>query len=521
MNTVDKQVDRWNAWRRRWPAIVAMAALCCIAGRLCPTWWPVGELYDEFILPIALKFIYGHGPAMLVFALACAAAVVLRPWNRIWPALAACVAAIFIGWVILLDMWRNAPVTSAAVLCVICYAICRYRWVDVALFARGLGQRMFRSMSLSCASKQGIEAYYDAKRAVCHGGRGAESRWWNRQGAPAGDNEHGLFMGALFLLARSYRSGATMLLMPLRLMYGRRTPVSLKCQWLRFLLDIIEDITYGAASNMNAGCPEWFRAYERLIEVTEAKAEYLAFSPEDLGKGSIELASAAALYDELSRLALARQLWLANAASLAGISDEEIDSGWQRLVGFRTDAIWKSTELRAMYLGSRPEHRLNGGAAAIVARAESPRDGAQELLLILSLLQLRELTAQSGDGPQMPLELVDGIKSLGASVPEEDRAVLARKVMEIGLDWTDYRIVQQVIALGWHDARADAAMKWKCCLRLEGHAYWRMVRALRVQDLRMNAYRKAAEAFLRGGFAETSELLRDAASQSETSGSAP
>lgn len=499
----------------------------------------VGELHDNWGLWIILKVCYAHTPVLCVCVLGACAALVLWPHRRWWPCATVFVVGCLTAWIALYEMWWNALPAVALIGAVLLYVICRYWWDGLLL-----NRVFYGSLRLYVETHPRCQELFDSIRATRTPTIPAQADvpLWAARGASTGGDARATAPGLLswfgagvagWMLSGGavlYRlsSGAIVLgavpagrsesaswrwffrlvgaravapfLGALRFLVARATPGSLKpdpkgprpdpadprgtrfekCKWL---WDTLDTLAQQRHRQLVTAEPEaWLNAYEALIEVTEAKAECLAFTREG------DLAGAAELYDYLSCLGLARQFWLASVARHR--TQEARAAAWAAIGERRVALVQNAARLR----------ELDAGAPALLQTLSRCQSDAQQ--------------AKPDPG------------ALGRVAP-----TVARKAVEVALDSTDYIWAKRILTLNPLDAEPPPAApggqecppywqraRFQLDALLEGHLYWRIAQTAQEEGARIDAYQRAALAFDRGGHgAELAELKADVDQASEQS----
>jgi len=488
--------------------------------------WPrdLAEAYDRTVLPVALRVVYGQPVILWLCAAGCIAALLLWPHRWAWPLVAACAGAVFLGWVIWYEMWRNAVLSTVLVGAAAAYALARYLWVPIVRGTRLPGWRMYRSLRRYVERQSRCDLYYDAIRAFCRPASGDSdspaARLWRRGGAVQSRGT-GIW-GRLFAVpARWYRAGWTSagrraraqpcaVQMELaRLIARRQVPASLEIQWLWQALERLWRRRTGEVTR-SAGDPErWTAAYDALVEVTEARAEYLAFDPPSLPPSAPALAQAAEMYDDLCRIALTRQLWILNTQCpdpALGAVPEDLQGQWEKLDDQRRRLGGNAVILRQRFCGVTAPDRLTEKMQAVLAPAagdaDSPRRRAQKVILAISYCQqaLAETDERALPASGLVARLTGAIHRLWRDPQAADRRAVAQKAVELSADSGDYRWAQDVLSIPWPE--------WPEGELLAGHVYWRLARTTHDDRLQADASRQAALAFLRGRWGDELEALK-------------
>ena len=409
----------------------------------------------------------------------------------------------------------------------------------------------------------GIQVYYDAIRAVCSPSTADAlpgGGLWDRTTEPVGVVAAGLrgrmiifrplSLGLAFLascyrksgLKTNNRSKARLrraVLWVCRCISGRRLPASLESLWLRAILQNLvkqaEARLAGCASNQD----QWQEAFRHLVRLAEALIEYHVFDPPGLGihppgasaasrgpvqtsaSGSAKLVRAAAKYDELSRVALARQLRVINVHGFG----KQADGYWEQTNKQRLECIGKATRLREWFLGIDPagglQKRLDA-AWRIAGESDSEQSRAQALVLAMSYCQLPEYRGGHPAGAgSAASKLIQAVREQMDHAPAESRRPVAWKAAELACDHREYHLAQDVLASDWTsmDPEGGSVDRWDALsavgrnlrldAQLEGNIYWRVAQSVNGEETKIDAYRRASMAFLRGRCPEWEPLRKD------------
>jgi hypothetical protein len=225
------------------------------------------------------------------------------------------------------------------------------------------------------------------------------------------------------------------------------------------------------------------------------------------------LAISADLYDELSRIGLARQLWIDSNIEHGNVAHQKgIESQWNRISDRRLDFIKQAAYLRELYFGLSeriPEERLKE-TINILKTVGFGTEGIQALILAMNYYQLELLCDEYASLNQAATtQLLDACREFFAQASGTDKTSVLRKGVELGLDCSNYHWVQDLLAQGEISKSSDSYGISQNNARLEGHLYWRIAKLVEDEDMKISAYRASALAFFRGTCQELEDLKNE------------
>jgi hypothetical protein len=557
------------------------------------------SLHDRVLLPVVLKWIYASVwlfPCIGLLSLL----LVLRPEGRWFRTVVMVLAGSFCLWAVIYEMWHNALTSTAVVAAVLLYVIGRYLWVPCTSAVRGIARRIYFSMRrYALAEKEqggsygAIRIYYDAIRAFSlpsQHSSGPTPRLWDRSARPVDPADAGLLgevagaawlVGALFflplvalaafllrqdhrfwrwLLARPagwYREKDFTGMLPLwirvgRFLVHRKIPASLEFEWLRNLLDNLVTAARIQLHKNQGDRLTWLTAYRNLADAIGARVEYAIFDLDATPRKSRHLADAADDFDELSRIALVRQISVANVDH----GDSQAQGRWKELTPYRVASIQKALLLREHARGNGqtddPQQRLQGLVAAADRRGADDAN-VQNMVLTMSYCQLALLGELDLPKPEATVFALLGRVGTMAQASPSSRRALAWKAIELACDVGEFRLAMDLLALNWTSARPSPSKlptdqkpdgtrgpaRWaepqgqespselptdqkpdplgpserdrRLAGQLEGNLLWWLARGVADEDTQLDGLRRAAMAFLQGNCYEREQLKKEVA----------